>query len=221
MVTSPQSHKAGWHDSFNAYMLRGARYDGPLEIPWINTSDSLPTRLITYSKAKYTDDYDQWVCFYEYDYKFLRDVWQYPEKALEVIQKFQGAIAPDFSLYRDMPLALQHQSIFRSHVVAHYWNQHGIPVIPNIRWGDKRTYAVSCDGVSRCNTIAIGSHGCLKDRTNRHYFTDGLSYVLENLQPTNLIVYGPTPNDVFSQYTNQTHILQFSSEIAQVHEKGE
>ena len=62
--------------------------------------------MIPFSKAMSTKDFDQWVHFYEYDYKFAA-IWDNPRKYLSRIKKFRGVITLDFSLYRDMPLVMQ------------------------------------------------------------------------------------------------------------------
>ena len=217
----PSKHEQpGWRDVFNARLLNDAQYDGPHDIPWINTTTQLPNRLIAYSEAKRTNDTDQWVCFYQEDHKFLHDVWEEPDIALRTLQRFKGVITPDFSMYRDMPLVQQEFAIFMGHAAGHYWHEHGIPVIPNVRWGDERTYEIACNGVPRCSTISIGALGCLKDRTNRQIFVDGLAYVMDTLSPKTLVVYGSTPEQIFAPYTNAgVNVLRFPSQIELAHHK--
>ena len=41
-----------------------------------------------------------WVCFYEDDYKF-EPFWREPKKYLDLLGRFDGVVAPDFSLYAD------------------------------------------------------------------------------------------------------------------------
>lgn len=72
--------------------------------------------MIPYSKAKYSDDVDQWVCFFEDDAKFEEDTWDHPGTALEVVKRFRGAVAPDYSMFRDMPLIQQQWNNFRSKI---------------------------------------------------------------------------------------------------------
>lgn len=47
---------------------------------------------------------------------------------------------PDCSLYRDMPLWKQIANIGVSRSVGYYLQEQGKYVIPNVRWGDERTY---------------------------------------------------------------------------------
>ena len=62
--------------------------------------------MIAFSKAISSKDYEQWVHFYEDDHLFER-LWNNPRKYLPILERFQGVILPDFSLYRDMPLVMQ------------------------------------------------------------------------------------------------------------------
>lgn len=221
-MSLPHNRRPGCKDVFHASLLSDARYDGALEFPWLEPERSIPNRLIPYSKAKYSNDTDQWVCFYEDDVKFVADTWDHPETALAVLQRFRGAIAPDYSMFRDMPLIQQQWHNFQSKTVAYYWQIHGISVLPNIRWADQRTWTTACLGVPRCSNIAIGTLGCIKDVINRKQLTKGLSYIVERLAPTSISVYGSAPSNIFSIYRQQgIRILHFPSECEQVHRQGD
>lgn len=77
----PKAYK----DVFNAFLVEKANYDGIEEIPCIKTSILLPEKVITFSKALKTNDYDRWVVFYEHDDKFIR-LWNNPRKYLNVLK---------------------------------------------------------------------------------------------------------------------------------------
>ena len=93
-------------DVFRSFLVNNATYDGFLEIPVIKPIDQLPNRLIPFSKAMKTNDYDQWVHFYENDCGFER-VWNNPKRYLSRLKRFNGIITPDFRLYRNMMLVMQ------------------------------------------------------------------------------------------------------------------
>lgn len=216
-----QCNRKGYKDSFAVKMLSDARFEGDLEFPWCEREDKLPSKLIPYSKAKDTDDHDQWVCFNEDDYKYFKEAWLRPDGMLDVIKRFSGAIGPDFSMYRDMPLMEQYQASFKSKTFTQYWQKEGMHVIPNVRWADNRTFEIACLGVPRCSTIAIGSHGALKDPDDRRWFVKGLSYVVDRLSPKTMVIYGRTPESIFGQYMKSgIRILRFPSECEQAHEGG-
>ncbi len=62
------------YDVFRAFLVEKAEYGGNIELPIIKTSDYLPGKIITFSKAmsEKWNDFDCWVMFYEHDTKFER-----------------------------------------------------------------------------------------------------------------------------------------------------
>ena len=204
----------GCKDVFRSYLVQGARYDGKLEIPIIEAESALPNRLIPFSKALKTEDYDQWVHFYEDDEKFER-VWNKPYYYLQKLRKFKGVITPDFSIYRDMPLVMQEWNTYRGKAIGHFLQNYGIAVLPNVRTGDERTYDFCCNGIVPGKTICVGSHGCVKINEERSFFKKGLDVIVDKIRPTCIVVYGTAPDDIFGKYKEKRiNILQFDSEFA-------
>lgn len=155
------------------------------------------------------------VHFYEDDTAFER-LWNRPNTYLPILKKFKGVISPDFSVYRDMPLVMQQWNIYRSRAIGHWLQENGIPVIPNIRFGDERTFKLSCAGINKQEVIAVGSHGCIRLLSERKYFISGLKYVIDTLEPQTIVVYGATPDEVFAPYIQMgIEILQFDSDFMQ------
>ena len=88
-------------------------------------------------------------------------------------------------------------------------------VLPNVRTGDERTYDFCCKGIIPGSTICVGSHGCIKIREERKYFTKGLKATVSRLHPACIVVYGSTPDYIFSEYIEMgIRILQFDSEYS-------
>ena len=209
--------RTGCRDVFRAFLVSDATYDGELEIPVIQPTDNLPNRLISFSKALKTDDYDQWVHFYEDDGGFER-IWNRPNYYLKKLKQFRGVITPDFSLYRDMPLVMQQWNTYRGKALGHWWQTQGLDVLPNVRTSDSRSFAFCCNGVPHEDTICIGSHGCLKIREDREHFKEGLKYIIDSVHPTHIIIYGAAPEDIRDICeARQVIILQFDSEFALSH----
>ena len=204
----------------HAFLVKNAQFDTELEIPCIKPESSIPQKLIPFSKAVGGTDYNCFVHFYEDDANFER-LWNNPQKYLPVLYKYKGVITPDFSLYRDMPLVMQQWNTYRSRAIGHWLQENGIPVIPNVRWGDERTYDLCCAGVPRNSTIAVGSHGCIKLLQERPYFINGLDYAVRKLRPKIVIVYGTAPEYIFDKYREQgIEIMQFDSVYMATHRKA-
>lgn len=207
----------GCKDVFHAFLVEKANYEGIEEIPCIKTSRLLPARVVTFSKALKTTDYNQWVVFYEHDDQFVR-LWNKPRKYLDILKKFKGVITPDFSLYRNMPLVMQKWSTYQGKAIGVWLQNEGIEVIPNVRFADERTYSFCFDGVEKNSTVAIGTHGCIKKLIDRAYFEKGLAEMVKQLTPHTIIVYGAAPDYIFGKYKEMgITIIQFDSEFADTH----
>lgn len=210
------NEKMNHYDVFHAFLVENAEYDGELELPCIKTSDKLPNRLIPFSKAmeRTTTDFNQWVMFYEHDIKFER-LWNNPRMYLAKLKQFNGVISPDFSLYRNMPLVMQEWNTYRNRALAHWLQENGIEMIPNVRFNDERTYAFCFDGIAHNKTIAVGTHGCIKRAEDRNLFKSGLKVAVERLTPKNIIVYGAAPDDIFGECKKRgIQITAFESEFS-------
>lgn len=206
--------RPGCRDVFHAFLVEKADYEGFIEIPKIDYGDFKPNRLMSFSKAVKSKDFDCWVHFYEDDAVFER-IWNNPRKYLPLLEKFNGVICPDFSLYRDMPLVMQYWNIYRSRAIGRWLQDNGINVIANVRWGDYRTHGVCCLGVPHKGTISIGSHGCLRIKEDRECFVKGLNAVLKELNPRVMVIYGAAPDAIFDAYRESgIEILQFDSDYA-------
>jgi hypothetical protein len=206
--------RPGCRDVFHAFLVENADYEGFFEIPKLDYLCEKPLRVIAFSKIIKSKDFDCWVHFFEDDVAFER-IWNNPRKYLPILKRFKGVISPDFSLYRDMPLVMQYWNIYRSRAIARWLQDNGVKVIVNVRWGDRRTHSISCCGVPKNGAIAIGSHGTLKQRDDREYFVNGLKYVVDNIHPKIIVVYGAAPDSIFAEYKEQgILILQFDSSFA-------
>lgn len=205
-------------DNFHAFLVNGAKFAGKYEIPIIATSKLVPNRVITFSKAMKTNDFDQWVLFYEDDYKF-QSLWNNTKNLkrnyLEKLQCFRGVISPDFSIYRNMPLAMQIWQTYRNRALAYWMHSNGIEVIPNIRFADERTYDFCFDGVEKNSTVSIGTHGCINTAENRYFFKQGLYVMIEQLSPKIIVIYGTAPRAIFGICDKKgIRTIQFDSEIS-------
>ncbi len=208
------NNRKGCKDVFRSFLVRNADYDGSLEMPCIKPVDVIPNKLTVFSKAIRSKDFNSFVHFFEDDVEFER-IWNAPNRYLPILRKFDGVITPDFSLYRDMPLVMQEWNTYRSRAIGHWLQENGIAVIPNIRFSDERSYSFCFDGISKGETIAIGSHGCIKVKVERYYFEKGLYEAVCKLEPKRIIVYGSTPDYIFDGYIKSgIEICQYDSDCS-------
>lgn len=204
------------YDVFHALLVHNAEYDGKYEWPVIKTSNLIPNRVVTFSRAmsRSWTDFNCWVIFYEHDKNFER-IWNNPKAYLNKLKKFKGIVSPDFSLYRNMPLCMQIWNTYRGRALAYWLQENGIEVIPNVRWNDERTLKFCFNGIEKNTTVAVGTHGCIKNKDDRSYFKAGLAELVNCLSPKTIIVYGAAPDDIFKKYKEcGIDIIPFESEFS-------
>lgn len=210
-------------DVFRSFLVENAEYCGKIELPKLKTSDEIPNKVITFSKAmaKSHKDYDAWVVFYEDDSRFER-LWHNPKAYLARLKKFRGIISPDFSLYRNMPLVMQEWNTYRGRALAHWLQRNGVEVIPNVRFSDHRSFEFCFDGIEKNKTVALGTHGCLKRKEDKLFFQMGLASLVKALSPKNIIVYGAAPESIFAPCRNRgINVISFESEFSKSRKRGE
>lgn len=209
----------GCKDVFHAYMVKNAQFDGAEEIPRVKTASVIPKRLVPFSKAISEKDRSGFVVFYENDER-IESFWRNPKQYLPVLKRFDGVITPDYSLYCDMPYAMQVWNTYRGKAVGAWLNDNGISVIPNVRWGDDRSFDLACNGVEKNSTIAVGTHGCIKSIENKKLFIRGFDYVIQKLIPKTVIVYGRAPEKLFCiARLYGAKIIAFESNFGLTHKK--
>lgn len=165
---------------------------GPSGFPELPTVDVRPDRLVGFNYAKSMVDADKaGACchFFLDDYQFER-VWSRPERYLDVLRGFDCVVAPDFSLYLDMPAPMQAWNLYRSLALARWWSDGGVTVVPNLTWAQPETYGWCFSGVPEGSTVAVSSVGC-SSRGARAAFNDGLAEALRRCRPSRLLWYGP------------------------------
>ena len=107
------------------------------------------------------------VHFYKDDYQFER-FWNNPDKYISLLQQFGAVCSPDFSLYSDMPLAVQLFMHYKKHWLAAYWQAHGIHVIPTLCWCGEQSYDWCFDGEPRNAIVSISSTAHSPTHTKRN-----------------------------------------------------
>lgn len=209
-------------DGLRPDLVRGASFCGILEMPLIKAPKHIitPTGMVPWSRRGYDHIPDDFVCFYEMDPLFS-DVLLAVDEHVEELTRFAGVISPDCSLYYEMPLAAQIANTYLNRSVGYQLQQRGLYVVPNIRWGDERTYT-TCElpeklaflGVEKRSVVSIGAYGVSKTSRERYHMRAGLEAMLEELEPRVVLVYGAMPKDVFSGLEDCTEFLNYPDWIS-------
>ena len=209
---------AGIDDGCESWLVEGARFDGLLEIPVIRRPEriAIPANMVPFSKRDSVDSPARYaVCEYELDRNFA-PLLKNPAAYVKELRKFQAFVSPDASLYWDMPLATQITNKYRNHAIGHYLQKQGIYVIPNVRWGDERTY--TCDflpeplaflGIERHSIVSVGSYGLVKTAEEKAHFKAGLAAMLDWLEPEVVLVYGSAPESAFGDVWDRSEFVRY------------
>ena len=129
------------------------------------------------------------VHFFVDDYQFQR-IWNDPDKYVEKLKKYVCVVAPDFSLYGDMPLATQIYNLYRKQWIACYLQHKGVTVIPCVRAStDPRSFDFYCDGMPEGGIVMI-SNMWTKKPAQREYFVEEFETMKDLLKPCKIFVYG-------------------------------
>jgi hypothetical protein len=204
---------------FHPELVHKATFHGLYEFPMLDRTNYIPEQLVSFEKRQNPNKH-QCLHFYTYDDRF-ECVWDKPEKYLKSIQEFGAVIAPDFSIFRDFPLVFQIYNVYRSRALAYWWQSNGLNVIPNIRWGDERTYEFIFDGIEKEGTVAIGSLGGIKNTLNKEFFFNGFKEMLKRIQPRVVVIYGAAPEQLYLWCEKiGTKIAQFNFPFDVSHENS-
>ena len=157
--------------------------------------------------------------FYSHDKEFSR-VLTATSHYLDLIKQFDGIITPDCSILIGQARCLQQANTYMNRAVGFYFQKHGVPVILNIRWGDESTFDFCFLGVPKNSIVCISTHGCIGTKELRSINKVGLAAMLDILYPTDVLVHGYMPDDIFSEYLKCAKFHRYASEFERTHPKG-
>lgn len=143
-------------------------------------------QLIGYDKVNQSNDYGKIVHFFLDDYRF-ESIYNNPEKKIEKLKQYKAVLTPDFSMFVEMPIALQLFSTFKNRWVGAYLQEQGISVIPTVRWGDLTSFNFCFDGIEKGSIVAVSTIGIKKEKS---HFMLGYNEMLSRIKPEKIIFYG-------------------------------
>lgn len=120
----------------------------------------------------------------------LPNVYANPERALEKYRQYSLVLTPDYSLYREMPQAIQVESVFRSRWMGAYWQSKGLRVIPSVSWSDVFSFEFCFEGLEKGGVVAVSTVGCRMYGSDKVAFMRGYRALLEQVHPRLVFCYG-------------------------------
>ena len=144
--------------------------------------------LLAFTKTKYNDEENQskTIHFFTYDWNF-ESVYEKPEESLEKLDQYYALLTPEFSTYKDMPLARQIDSVFKNRWCGAFWQKQGMKVIPTVSWGSIPCLEFCFDGIEKGSVVAVSTY---TREDNKDGFMLGYNKMLEIIAPSAIICYG-------------------------------
>ena len=199
-----------------AHLIDGARRTKPDGYPIIEgwmVAKEPPEELAQWDQRNCVKDEDKTgMSFYCGDHTFT-PVQNNPRAYVDKLKKYKCIIGLDASPYDNMPLVVQKSQIFCNLAITYYFGMQGIKVVPNVRVGCEDTLS-SLEAYPKNHLISIGTNGFTRDLKNRDIFERQVRQVVEYLDPSGIIVYGPASQFIFkSAIERNIPIYQFDSFI--------
>lgn len=204
-------------DGIRPELLENAFFDGIFEIPYLKPLEKMiePTGLIPFLKRN--KDSSRFVHFYEHEAHYQKFT-NHPENFISELSLHPGIISPDNSVLVEAPLCAQIANIFLSRRNASYIQRCGLYQIPNVRWGDERTFttselpeAIAFVGIPKNSIVSIGTYGCCQTQDEKRLMHLGVIEMLNILHPQIVVVYGSMPKDVFCNLPYDPRFIRFDN----------
>lgn len=176
-------------DAYNLDEIDLKRTQGKWQMPLIKKTNHIPKELQSFNYVLSTNNFEKGIHFYIDDYQFER-IWNQPQFYLEKLMPYDCILTPDFSLYQEMPLAMQIWNIFRSRLIGQMAQDLGINVIPTLSWCREDSYEFCFDGIEPGGTVSVSTIGVKRDDGASKLWFDGMNEAMRVLKPKAVVVYG-------------------------------
>lgn len=211
-------------DGFYPELVKGANRVGYMGIPALMDlhNAEVPAALIPFSRAKCELDRGNthaYVHFYQFDETFsgvITDIDIY----VDLLRNFDGVITPDCSMLDGQSNCLQATNTYFNRAVGYYLQKSGIPVICNIRWSDERSFDYCFLGAPKNDVVSVSTYGTIRSRQSQLAFRKGLIVMLDELAPTDVLVYGAMPDATFDGLGHRTMFHHFDNWTKTMHLRG-
>jgi hypothetical protein len=198
-----------------------------LGVPLIKAEGFEPSYLVPHRQKVRTDRPVEGgaVHFFLDDERF-EPVWKTPEKGLSYVGRLGSALTPDFSLYPEMPLALQLYNVYRNRWCGAFWRSRGVRVIPTVGWSDESSYPFCFLGIEEGSTVAVSTVGLGDPRgtrgateEGRALFRAGFAEMLERISPRLVLLYGEAMEGLLPEEAGRVRIRSYPSRWSGIREE--
>lgn len=211
-------------DSFKAFLIENAELTDSEGYPIIRSemiSDQPPIKIVTFKeslKIPKENRSECYVCTYSPDKTFLR-VLNNPKRYVNYFKQFAGIIGFDYSVHSDMPPIIQKQQMNNNLSLTYYYGNNGISIIPNIRTGSNYISKEFYDAIPKGTLVAVGTHGFIKNNTQRYEWYYCLREIIDKLNPSGIIVYGTLRGKLFDKIKKMVPLYQYDTWVEKKYKK--
>lgn len=179
----------GNFDKHNLFELHNSSNEYGIPELRLETEVELPKGLVPYTHLIRTQDgyKDLAMHFFLDDYRF-ETTWSLPDQTYQRVKRAEIALTPDFSLYSNMPRAIQIYNTYKSRWVGKFWQNRGMIVIPTVSWGEVDTFDFCFLGIPETSPVAVSTVGI--NAENIDLFLAGYYTMLGIIKPRFVICYG-------------------------------
>lgn len=198
-----------------------------LGVPLLKAEDFEPSYLVPH-RQKIRTNYPLSggaVHFFLDDERF-EPVWKTPEKGFSYIERVGAALTPDFSLYPEMPLALQLFNVYRNRWCGAFWQSRGVRVIPTVGWSDASSYPFCFLGVESGSAVAVSTVGLGDPRGTRGategergLFRAGFAEMLARISPRLVLLHGESRDGLLPGEAERVRIRSYPSRWSSIREE--
>lgn len=176
-------------NSTNLHEFDAGQCAGKYDMPVLRACKHIPSDLISFNYMLTSEAFEKGIHFYIDDYQFER-VWNNPNMYIEKLARFDCALTPDFSLYTEMPLAMQIWNVYRSRLIGQMMQRYGMNVIPTLSWCRENSFEFCFDGIEPGGTVSVSTIGVKQDPEATKLWIAGMDEAMQRLTPSCVVVYG-------------------------------
>lgn len=176
-------------DAYNMSEYDPEEATGFYQMPILKPCDFVPEDIISFNYVLTAKDHSKGVHFYIDDYQFER-IWNDPHTYIQKLRSFTCVFTPDFSLYREMPIAMMIWNVYRSRMIGQMCQRMGMKVIPTVSWCQEDTFEFCFDGLPEHATLSVSTIGVKKEKEALGIWKAGMDEMISRLHPKRLLIYG-------------------------------
>ena len=177
------------NNTYNLELFDKFVCDGKYQMPIIDNDNYIPKKLIGFNYAKTSKERNTGIHFYLDDYQFER-IWNNPEEYVDILEKYDCILSPDFSLYLDMSYSMKIWNVFRSRLIGQYYQRQGIKVIPTLSWAEEETFEFCFDGIPKGSIVSISTIGVKRSNEAMNIWKNGVDEMIKRIEPSAILIYG-------------------------------